>query len=612
MSFEKHPLHIKNPELQKSEDVSNAVKKQERLEDEKIPNDPDPRIEAYMDRLENIFLNPDEETRKRNIEMFRDKIYDSLLVKQENFPDSYFELQKRIARERGQAVEEIPENIREKMIHTAIEDQRASLDAWIDYLSSDDAVYPTWFKYYVWKNITKLSQFDKERGEFKKRTSSTVAPFPDIYREPLAQIADSYEKVKEDNKSLKDEEVQEIFSKKFSTIYGELIQKTLEQQIESREEVKGEWVKYEHGNEDDAGKLYQSLENKGTGWCTAGRSTARKQIKSGDFYVYYTYDKDGTPTQPRLAISMQGTQIREVRGILPDQNLEPIMEDTLQEKLKDFGSEADSYRKKSEDMKHLTLLTKKDEKGELFIKEDLVFLYEIDSQIEGFGYKSDPRIKELMSHRNFEEDMLIIFDCTIEQIARTPEEVTEHTKAYLGPWSPAVYNTIKKFPHIEHLYESFPDKKIFTYDLTTDPKITDHLTVELSLKAKGVFVSDYAQDLLQKTEFSHEGKTYNLVQFAVAELGFPKDATTDEIYKKAEELGLDLCPAEVGPQLRLKYQGTNWKLIAMKQIANRDGDPNVFSLFADATELELYARMVLPTGRWDPDDQFVFCSRKDS
>ena len=41
--------------------------------------------------------------------MFRDKIYDAFIIKKENFPESYFELQKRIARERGQAVEEIPE-----------------------------------------------------------------------------------------------------------------------------------------------------------------------------------------------------------------------------------------------------------------------------------------------------------------------------------------------------------------------------------------------------------------------------------------------------------------------------------------------------------------------
>ncbi|MEI6490797.1 MAG: hypothetical protein WCO16_03480, partial [bacterium] len=262
--MEKHPLHIKNPELQTSEEVQVAVEKQERLEGEIVPNDPTERIETYMDRIENIFLNPDERVRERNLEMFRDKIYNTLLIKKEDFPESYFVLQQRIARERGQEVEEIPANIREQMMDVAIEDQKHSLDAWMEYLTSGDAVYPAWFRYFAWKNIIKLSQFDKERGEFKKRTDSTVAPFPDIYREPLAQIADIYLKVKEDNKNLKEAEIKEAFSKKFPTLYAELIQKSLAASMENREEIKGEWVKYEQGRKGDAVKLFKSLEGKGT------------------------------------------------------------------------------------------------------------------------------------------------------------------------------------------------------------------------------------------------------------------------------------------------------------------------------------------------------------
>ena len=163
--MEKQPLHLKNPELQTSPEVNRAVERKVDREGEKVPNDPSERIEAYMDRLENIFLNPDERIRERNLEMFRDKIYDKLIIKKENFPDSYFELQKRIARERGQAVEEIPENVREQMMDVTIEDQKHSLDAWMDYLTSDDAVYPAWFKYYAWsfsirlRNTVKYSDF---------------------------------------------------------------------------------------------------------------------------------------------------------------------------------------------------------------------------------------------------------------------------------------------------------------------------------------------------------------------------------------------------------------------------------------------------------------------
>ena len=275
--YQKDPLHIKDPELQQSPEVQAAVEKKEEKENITLPNEPGPRIETYINRLENIFLNPDERTKERNIELLKPKIYDQLIIKPENFPESYFELQQRVAREMGYGDIEITPETRQQMIETATADQKASLDAWIDYLSSGDAVYPAWFKYYAWKNITKLSRFDKERGEFKKRTASTVAPYPDIYREPLAQMADIYEKVKEDNKNLSEPEIQEAFSKKFSKLYAELIQKSLAHQIENKEEIKGEWVKYEMGGDGEDERLFKSLENKGTGWCTACKTPPKKQ-----------------------------------------------------------------------------------------------------------------------------------------------------------------------------------------------------------------------------------------------------------------------------------------------------------------------------------------------
>src|SRR3989338_2708750 len=55
---------------------------------------------------------------------------------------------------------------------------------------------------------------------------------------------------------------------------------------------------------------------------------------SGDFYVYYTNDSSGEPTQPRLAIRMDGdNRIGEVRGILPHQGVEPVMQEALYGKL---------------------------------------------------------------------------------------------------------------------------------------------------------------------------------------------------------------------------------------------------------------------------------------
>ncbi len=601
---------MKNPELQTSPEVQSAVEKKERLEGEKIPNNPTERIEAYMDRLENIFLNPDEDKRERNLEMFRDKIYDKLIIKKENFPDSYFELQKRIARERGQHIEEIPADVREQMMETAIEDQRHSLDAWMEYLTSPDAVYPTWFKYYAWNQIIKLSQFDKERGEFKKRTDSTVAPFPDIYREPLAQIADLYERVKDDNK---DSEARREFDKKFPTLYAELISKSLAASMENREEIQGQWVKYEQGDNEASQKLFESLEGKGTGWCTAGKSTAETQIESGDFYVYYTNDSSGEPTQPRLAIRMEGKdRIGEVRGILPHQGVEPLMQEVLDEKLGEFGVEADAYRKKSEDMRLLTALESKHEKDEPFTKEDLTFLYEINSTIEGFGYEKDPRIEELRAGRNTEEDMLTIFECAKEQIAHVPSEITENTKAYVGQLEPGVF---QKLPAtLEHVYTSFPEKKIRRENVEVGGKSAEQLISEI--EAASINLSSYARSmLLNKAEFipTKNPEEMTLIRLTVGDLGLKTSATTTQIFERAEELGLELCPPDTGPNYRLKYRNQplgEYFHIGMKPISDSDGRPFVFNLDRSDDGLWLHNDWAVPGNTWDPGSKFVFRLRK--
>jgi hypothetical protein len=424
-------LHKKLPELQKSPEVQDSVDKHTRLTNEKVPNSPEARLDTYMNRLENIFLNENEETRKRNIELLRGKIYQAFIIKREDVSESYFELQKRVAHERGQHIEDVTKEMKEKMIDVIIEDQKKSLDSWIDYLSSNDAMYPTWFKYFVFRNITKLSQFDKELGKFKERASSTTAPFPDIYREALAQVSDLYESASRDKDLFKDKDFQSFISKKFPTQYADAIQKTLEHSQEYREQIKGEWIKYEQGDERQARKLYDSLQSKGTGWCTAGQSTANVQIQSGDFYVFYTEDSNGNPNQPRLAIRMNGNEsIGEVRGVLPHQEVEPLLQETLDKKLSEFGNEADKYKKKSRDMKYLTVIEKKIQEEKQLTKEDLLFLYEVNNKIEGFGYQRDPRINNLLSNRNRKEDIITMCNCPKEFIATDFIDIKENTQVF--------------------------------------------------------------------------------------------------------------------------------------------------------------------------------------
>ena len=72
----------------------------------------------------------------------------------------------------------------------------------------------------------------------------------------------------------------------------------------------------------------------------------------------------------------------------------------LEQKLKEFGPEADQYKKKVEDMRKMTEIENKNKSGTPLNKEDLIFLYEINSKIEGFGYDKDPRIEEIRKTRD--------------------------------------------------------------------------------------------------------------------------------------------------------------------------------------------------------------------
>ena len=109
-------------------------------------------------------------------------------------------------------------------------------------------------------------------------------------------------------------------------------------------------------------------------------------------------------------------------------------------------------------MRVLTALEKKRENDDPFTKDDLVLLYEINGTIEGFGYEKDPRIAELRQGRNTEEDMLVIFECARKDIAHVPSQINENTKAYVGQLEPGIFQRLPE--HLEHVYTSFPDKKI--------------------------------------------------------------------------------------------------------------------------------------------------------
>ena len=653
---------MENPEFLKEKyglhnapEVENAAKRTESRTGEKVPQDPSARIENYLDRLERLALDPEKEQKKRMfgneprpraLSLLREMVMNRYVrPNKEKMAEGAARVEERAARDMGIEAHYGEEEL-EHRGDIAVTDLEKSLDSWISYLSDANEFYPTWFRYYAFRNILDLGDYDKDKGEFTKRSQGTARLFPDIDRGALAYVEQMIEASKDapmlarlqeaqrsaaqgsipEDQLITQEKAKQFAKFSFAKQYAEGIKQSGEITPEMREETRGAWVKYQQGTEPTA--LWASLQNKGTAWCTKGFATAEIQLKGGDFYVYYTLDKQGKPAIPRIAIRMEGhdTISNDVRGVLDSQqNIEGAMIPILDEKLKDFGPEADRFKKRSSDMRQVTDLYGKcfaiDKKtgaktslNPELTKDDLAFLYELNTPIEGFGYEKDPRIKELREQRDPKEDMPVIFECEKSQIAHTLKEINKNTKAYVGKLVPHIFEKIQEY-NIENIYTSFPEGRIRMETIEIGGKDADTLIKEM--KKKKINIDDDAEHMMRSKDFTIQKKTESetLVRLKVGDLGFPEGEypTTDETYERIEELGLDLCLPETGPHYRLHY--TNQPMgeyfrIGMKQIAGRDGRPSVFDLFRHVGGLWLDGAWTLPTYEWFPGYEFVFRLRK--
>ena len=374
------------------------------------------KILNYFERLEKTHQRVSKSKREEDLKLLKNFYYNLYVIKPEDIPDSYFEHGKKIMRERGYGDIEITPERKQTLINQIIEDQKESLDKWIKYFLFDEESnsYEMWEKYWVFQGLQQLGKYNKETGKFSKRDKHTVYPFPPVEREVIFTTLKLMEDYIKDKKG--DNEIRSALgSGNFKTLYEYSIKMIMNKEEKQSNTTLGKWIKYEQGS--DYHKLRDSLQGYYTGWCTAaGENFAKEQLENGDFYVYYTLDKNGEAKVPRIAIRMNGhNEIGEIRGIADNQNMEPEMISILEKKLEEFP-DRDKYRKKEYDMQLLTTIDNKVQKGYDLTKEELRFLYEIDSKIEGFGYWEDSRIEEIINKRNITKDLACIFDCKEEEV----------------------------------------------------------------------------------------------------------------------------------------------------------------------------------------------------
>ncbi|MEK5185365.1 helicase [Solibacillus sp. FSL W7-1324] len=144
------------------------------------------------------------------------------------------------------------------------------------------------------------------------------------------------------------------------------------------------------------------------------------------------------------------------------------------------------------------------------------------------------------------------------------------------------------------------------------------------LEQSSILLNQYGEKLLHDDRFITTETKYSveIVELSVRDLGFPNGATLPEIFKQANELGLQLCPPELGPYLRLEYvdqeEGNAGDLsrkkeaptgsvtIASHLISDEESFPKGFYVRKVDGVLWLRGYVADNLHVWNPDNRFIF------
>lgn len=145
------------------------------------------------------------------------------------------------------------------------------------------------------------------------------------------------------------------------------------------------------------------------------------------------------------------------------------------------------------------------------------------------------------------------------------------------------------------------------------------------LQQSTIALNEYAQQLFASDIFATSRTKYTVhtVQLTVRDLGYAKGATTHELFKRASDLGLKLCPLELAVYLRLEYvdqpeyslnnsskrhQAPSGSITIASQIETEDDDfPKGFYLRRINDVLWLRGYLADHLHVWNPGDHFIFC-----
>ncbi|WP_405132070.1 helicase [Paenibacillus sp. FSL H8-0317] len=145
------------------------------------------------------------------------------------------------------------------------------------------------------------------------------------------------------------------------------------------------------------------------------------------------------------------------------------------------------------------------------------------------------------------------------------------------------------------------------------------------LDQHSILLDKYGEQLLNDERFivSSTKRSLQTVELTVRQLGFSDGATTFQLFRRANDLGLECCPVELGPYLRMQYLdqpeicSTNISegnkapsgsiTIASATLTEDNEFPKGFYLRRINDKLWLRGYLADDLHIWSPHDRFIFC-----
>jgi hypothetical protein len=377
-------LHKLIPNLSGQQRVENSVAHAERNGDDIVRGNSERRIGAHLVRLTELLRHEGVEAR------VWDSAVEELIIKPENIPEYYWEQQKQIARDEGLGDIHLGHSIKDQLASELQEAQRTGLQSWRDYLELAGDQYPLWFKFYAWDGMSHLGTFDKAKGHYSKRSSGTVAPYPQLNPAVLVRVFEAVKDQGGDDQSV----AKLVKSGNFNKLYSHMLldQKAVIPTPENPEDIHGEWREY---SSDNIEAIIEAAE--GTPWCIAGRSMAELYTRGGGkFLLFHLQDPETGKTSPTAAASVRlddHGQVAELSGLKGGarQYVEDSLVPIVQEKVNQLPG-GENYLQAFDDKQMLIRMDRKFQKGEPFSHEEIMFLYEVERPITYMDtYAEDPR-----------------------------------------------------------------------------------------------------------------------------------------------------------------------------------------------------------------------------